>query len=531
MTTAPLPVDEREIFTSGPVVVFKWRNAPGWPVEYCSRNVLDIFGHSADAFVSGSIAYSDLIHPDDLERVGGEVAHASESGAVDFTHLPYRIKRPDGQIVWLHDHTHVIRDGSGAVTHYHGYVFDVTAQVEAEEANRSLQQQLLDTQKLESLGLLAGGLAHDFNNVLTGILGHANLARRALERGATEESLESIGQIEGLSLKVAELCNQLLAYSGRGRFVVQPLDLASVVRELAGMFQVAISKKAALELELAEDVPAVSGDQTQIQQILMNLITNASESLGDEPGRITVRLRLRDCDADALSDLVSGSTQLDPGTYVSLSVEDTGSGMNPETRARLFDPFYTTKFTGRGLGLAAALGIMRGHQGAIRLRSEAGQGSCFELLLPPSDGTPAAAQPPAPTPPGEGGQGLVLLVDDEPVVRKVGTKMLELLGYEVREAGDGDQALERLRGPDGEAFRFVLLDLTMPTLSGAETLQELRKLHPQLPVILSSGFNQEEAFDPESGPALVEFLQKPYRLDDLSAAIGRLGLSSETPRP
>jgi PAS domain S-box-containing protein len=526
-----MPVDEREIFTSGPVVVFKWRNAPGWPVEYCSRNVQDIFGHTAEDFLTGSIAYSDLVHPDDLERVGGEVAHASESGAADFTHLPYRIRRPDGQVMWLHDHTHVIRDDSGAVTHYHGYVFDVTARVEAEEANRRLQQQLLDTQKLESLGLLAGGLAHDFNNVLTGILGHANLARRSLERGAAEESLESIGQIEALSLKVAELCNQLLAYSGRGRFVVQPLDVALVVRELAGMLRVAISKKATLELELAPGLPTVSGDQTQIQQILMNLITNASESLGDEPGTITVRLTLRECDVEELAEVVPGSTQLEPGTYVSLVVEDTGAGMSPETRARLFDPFFTTKFTGRGLGLAAVLGIIRGHHGAILLRSEEGQGSRFELLLPPCDGAPAAAPPPARAAVEEGGHGLVLLVDDEPVVRKVGTKMLELLGYEVRQAHDGAQALERLRGPEGDGFRFVVLDLTMPTLSGVETLRELRQLHPQLPVILSSGFNQEEALGPESDSALVEFLQKPYRLDDLSATIGRLGLGEEHPRP
>ncbi|MBL4849170.1 MAG: PAS domain-containing protein [Planctomycetes bacterium] len=288
------PIDEREIFTSGPVVVFKWRNAPGWPVEYVSRNVSDVFGHPTEAFLRGDIAYSELIHPDDLERVGREVQAACEGDVTAFTHQPYRMRRADGTWIWLYDHTNLVRDAAGVITHFHGYVIDITGQVEAEEENRRLEQQFLHAQKLESLGLLAGGLAHDFNNVLTGILGYAILTKRAQLAGKTEESLEAIGQVEALSLQAAELCRQLLAYSGRGKFVVRPLDLSQAVREVVGMLQMAVSKKTALRLDLPAGLPLVMADLSQLQQVIMNLVGNASDALGEAGGEIRVRISERE---------------------------------------------------------------------------------------------------------------------------------------------------------------------------------------------------------------------------------------------
>jgi len=255
----------------------------------------------------------------------------------------------------------------------------------------------------------------------------------------------------------------------------------------------------------------------------VNLVSNASEALEDAVGRVTLSLSQLELGAEDLELLVAGSAPLAPGPYVVLSVSDTGVGMSEETRERLFDPFYTTKFTGRGLGLAAALGIMRGHQGGIRIETTLGQGSRFELLFPAS-GQPLSEVTRREVPLALEGsaEGRVLLVDDEAVVRRVGQELLELLGYEVSLAEDGAEALARLR--DEEPPVFVVLDLTMPNLSGREALRELRRLHPTLPVILSSGFNEEEAVDPEAESGLLEFLQKPYRLEELVAAIARLEL-------
>jgi len=514
-------VDEREIFTRGPVVVFKWRNEPGWPVDYASRNVLDVFGYTTDAFVSGEVAYSDLVDSEDLKRVGAEVQAACEAGASEFTHEPYRVRRADGQQIWLFDHTNLIRDEAGEITHFHGYVIDITAQVEAQEENRRLAQQLLQAQKLESLGILAGGLAHDFNNVLTGVMGHAALARFAHEDGRPEQALESMEQVEALSLQAADLCKQLLAYSGRGKFVVRPLDVSRVVREVASMLQVAISKKAELVLELPEGLTAILGDRAQLQQIVMNLLSNASDALGEASGTIQVRVSEREVGAAELAELTPGCGPLEPGRYLSLLVEDDGVGMSAETKERLFEPFYTTKFAGRGLGLAAVLGIIRSHQGGIFLRSREGEGTRFELVFPPCD-APALPdhEPEVSDRPLPKGGGTVLLVDDEAILRQVGGRLLGLLGYEVELAVDGMDALEKLRD-HGERYRFVVLDQAMPRLSGRETLQELRQLLPELPVILCSGYNQEQAIDADQEGASLEFLQKPYRLEQLTRAIER----------
>jgi PAS domain S-box-containing protein len=275
-------IDERELFVQGPVVIFKWRNAAGWPVEYASANAVEVFGHGADDFVSGRVSYGAVLHPDDAPRVAREVEVGTASGARGWAHEHYRVLHKDGSVRWLYDYTRVVRDAAGAVTHYLGYVIDISERIAAEDEARELERRLLHAQKLESLGLLAGGVAHDFNNLLTGILGQASLARQQLAT-VPSEFRRALDQIEGLARRASGLTRQLLAYSGKGRFVIEPIELGAVVRELAPMFGVIVPKAAQLVVEVDPGATVIMGDRSQIEQVVMNLITNAAEALDDAP--------------------------------------------------------------------------------------------------------------------------------------------------------------------------------------------------------------------------------------------------------
>jgi PAS domain S-box-containing protein len=497
------------------VVVFKWRNADGWPVEHVSLNAVDTFGYTHQEFLNGDVSYASIIHEDDLERVASEVEGAVAGTEGSFEHEPYRIIRRDGSVRWLYDLTHLIRVG-GEVTHFLGYVIDITSRIEAEREARSLEHQLLSAQRLESLGMLAGGVAHDFNNILTGILGEANLARRALTKSRWADVTTNIERIERLALRAAELTRQLLAYSGKGRFVVLPLRLSDVVEDMASMLGVVISKKASLELDLDGELPAVQCDRAQLQQVVMNLITNASEALGEDEGTITIRTRTRECTKEML-DAAYAAADLEPGRYVVLEVSDTGVGMVDEVKAHVFDPFFTTKATGRGLGMSAIQGIVRAHRGAIQVCSTPGEGTRFEVLLPASSLAPVPIRREALLGPHRG-QGLCLVVDDEPDVLLVATRMLAQLGFESVTAPNGKRALEIYAERSSELV-LVLLDMVMPVMNGAETMEALMRLDPDLPVVLSSGFDEMDVTPRFAKRPATAFLQKPYQLADVEVAI------------
>jgi two-component system cell cycle sensor histidine kinase/response regulator CckA len=412
-----------------------------------------------------------------------------------------------------------LTNDAGQVRGSIGTFLDTTDRKRREDERIQLERKLQETQKLESLGVLAGGIAHDFNNLLTGVLGAASLARRELS--AATPVREYIEQIEKAAERAADLCRQMLAYSGRGRFVVAPLDLSTLLSELMPLLHLSIGKRVTLQVDTPDGLPPVMADATQIRQVVMNLVINAAEAIGDRHGVVRVQLRRLQADARYLQDLQLGD-DLTPGEYLTLEVSDTGCGMDAATAQRIFDPFFTTKFTGRGLGLAAVLGIVRGHRGGIKVYSEPGRGTTFKLLFPTVGGTVRASEP-ALDASDEAwrGSGAVLIVDDEPAVRSVGRRMVEALGFTVETAVDGQDALDRIRA-EPERFRAVLLDLTMPRCDGEETFRELRRINPSAAVILMSGFNEQEAIARFAGKGLAAFLQKPFALPALRQALRRL---------
>lgn len=389
-------------------------------------------------------------------------------------------------------------------------------QREDEDERLSLERQLLHVQKLESLGVLAGGIAHDFNNILTSIIGNAELALMRIH--PESPAIDNLHSIEKAAARAADLAKQMLAYSGKGKFFIGNHDINGLLEEMLHILQVSISKKAVLRLNLTTPLPPVEADATQIRQIIMNLVINASEAIGDKSGVIAITTGCMDCDRSYLKD-VWLDENINDGLYVFIEIADTGCGMDKETMAKLFDPFFTTKFTGRGLGMAAVLGIVRGHKGAVKVYSEPGKGSTFKILLPAS-GKPAEIFNYDTRDGNWRGSGTVLLVDDEETVRGIGAEMLKELGFNVVTANDGREAVEAYKA--GTDFSFVILDLTMPHMDGEQCFRELRMLNPDVKVIMSSGFSELEVTQKFAGKGLAGFIQKPYKLSVLREGIMKL---------
>jgi signal transduction histidine kinase len=369
------------------------------------------------------------------------------------------------------------------------------------------EERLRQTQKLESLGVLAGGIAHDFNNLLTGVLGNASLALDVIPAGSSLAPL--LTNVVQASERAANLTRQLLAYAGKGRFFIQRLDLSQQVREISSLIQLSIPRTVQVRLELAPDLALIEGDAAQIQQVIMNLVINAAEAIPEgHVGTVLITTGMQDIDA-AYIQSIFGDADLAPGNHVCLEVHDTGTGMDTTTLGRIFDPFFTTKFTGRGLGLAAVLGIVRGHKGGVKVYSEPGQGTTFKILFPATadkqidraeaEGVRAASS----------GTGTVLVIDDEEIVRRTARATLERFGYSVLEAENGELGVSLFRERSRD-IAVVLLDMTMPVMSGEEAFRHLRSIRQDVKVILSSGYNEVEAVRRFTGKGLAGFLQKPY---------------------
>ncbi|MBN1346590.1 MAG: cache domain-containing protein [Phycisphaerae bacterium] len=438
-----------------------------------------------------------------LAAFGEMAASALEGGKYEFD-----VERGEGDARNRFYHVVVMpmRDGQQQCVGYVLFAQDVTPRRRAEQQRIELEIQVQHAQKLKDLGVLAGGVAHDFNNLLTSVLGNADLAMMDLSPVSTAQ--ENIKQIQVLVHRASDLCRQMLAYAGKGKFVTRAVDLNDVVREMAQLLEVSISKKAVLKYDFSDNLPAIEADPTQISQIVMNLITNASEAIGKRSGAIVVRTGAAHCDRDRLRRAYFDE-HLPEGLYVSFEVGDTGCGMSKETIDRMFDPFFTTKVAGRGLGMAAVMGIIRGHKGVLEVKSELGKGSTFRCLFPAVD-RPAE---PLVAPPKEfeawRGSGTVLLVDDEETIRAVGRQMLERLGFDVLTAADGREAI-RVFQEHAPEIACVLLDLTMPEMDGEEAFRALREIRADVPVILSSGYGEQEVIARFSGTDLTAFIEKPY---------------------
>ena len=415
-----------------------------------------------------------------------------------------------------------IRDSAGHIIGACKFVRDIGGRKRAETDRQEMDRKLRETQKLESLGVLAGGIAHDFNNLLAGILGNASLARADISPSSS--AVQYLDDIVTASRRAAELCHQMLAYSGRGKFVITSINLNQLVEDTTHLLSISISKTCVLHFNMAPELPTVAADATQLRQIIMNLVINASEAIGNRSGVIAISSGVARIDAEYARTLQHDDL-LEHGDYVFLEISDNGGGMDSETLDHIFDPFYTTKFTGRGLGLAAVLGIVRSHKGAMKVYSEPGRGSTFKLFLPCETQTDKPAAAPSEKETVIEASGAVLVVDDEETVRTVSARTLERLGYTVELAEDGRVAVEKYRA-DPSRYRLVLLDLTMPHLDGEETFRQLRHINPGVRVLLMSGFNEQEAVGRFTGKGLAGFVQKPFEANSLAKAIHRVLLAS-----
>lgn len=489
---------------------------------FCNASGLRALGHDAEDELLGRSMHSRLHrHGAGADpRESAECRVLRTAGAGEPVHVADDVFfRRDGTSFPVEYHVQPIRRGTRLVGSVVTFL-DVEGRREAEAHRRALEEQIQHAQKMESLANLAGGVAHDFNNMLMAVLGNASLALEDLREGSAAH--EHVRQVETAALRAADLAQQLLAYSGRGRFHLEGADIAAIVREMTHLLESSLSPNARLELNLDEGLPLVEADATQLRQVFMNLILNASESLGDEEGSVSVAACRRVVDA-ALS---GGGWLPEPpaaGEHVCVTVTDTGAGMDAETRARVFEPFFTTKTAGRGLGLAAVLGIVRGHRGSIRVASKPDRGTTFEVVLPAAPTAVAAQRAAAPSRPtgSSAARGAILVADDDPSVRAVARRMLERSGYSVLEAADGEAAVAEV-DRRGDELALVLLDLTMPKLGGEAACREILRRCPHLRVLVSSGYPEQAVVERFGDVRPSGFIQKPYLPSALVAKVAEL---------
>ncbi|MCC7385198.1 MAG: PAS domain-containing protein [Deltaproteobacteria bacterium] len=479
--------------------------ARGGSVLSANRFALEHLGYAQGEVLGHSVL--GVFHAEDREAAARHLESCFAEPQKTFR-WELRKQCKDQRVIWVEETARVTQSAEGGpVALVVGN--DVTERRRTEEA-------VFQAQKLESIGVLAGGVAHDFNNLLVGILGNAELARQSLPESMPARGL--IDQISQAGNRAAELASRLLAYAGKGQVQMLPLDVGSVIRDMGDLLSVSAGRQIDLVLQLDPGALVVTADATQLRQVLMNLVVNASEAIGDRSGTIHLRTRAVLLDRGLAADHFPGWA-LAEGRYVQMEIVDDGVGISRENLARIFDPFFSTKGSGRGLGLAAVQGIVRAHRGAIRVSSVPGVGTSFEVVLPRLEAQASAqkgAKPPKALAPLEANK--ILIVDDDPSVRAVAAAMLKRLGFTPLEAGDGVVARQILEA-DGRAVGCLLLDLTMPHGGGPAVLEDLRRVRPELPVVLMSGYTELEATSVFGSQDIRAFLRKPFTLEDLEESL------------
>jgi PAS domain S-box-containing protein len=464
--------------------------------------------------------------------------HVSQISQEKPENIDRNIERMIAGEILHHEVTNVQKDGSlrfyelreAAVTLPDGSMSilavsnDVTDRKRAEQAKLEMERQLLHAQKMDSLGALAGGIAHDFNNLLAVIMSNVEIAISDVPMTSPVQNYLTNALLAGK--RAAELTRQMLAYSGSGRFITTQMDISNLVRGLGDLLKVSISKSVRLEFNLASNLPLIEVDAAQIQQVLMNLVTNAAEAIADKPGVVTISTSVRECDASYLAETRT-SNKPRPGRYVILEVSDTGCGMDDTVRAKLFDPFFTTKFVGRGLGMSAVLGIVQGHGGAIMVSSKPKKGTAISIVLPALQkiAEPAPANEPLPFEPlsqvNQPLSGTVLVAEDETQVRSLMELLLKRMGLRVLNAADGQEAVNLFREHAGE-ISFVLMDLTMPKMDGRSALAEIRKIRPDVRAVLTSGYESDDVVCRFREQGFDAFLQKPCDLETFKKIVRQM---------
>ncbi|MDD2850705.1 MAG: PAS domain S-box protein [Desulfuromonadaceae bacterium] len=491
-----------------------WRSSKSSPyvVELASEPFCKILGTTKEAFENNPGMVIDLIHPDDR----GGFARKNEEAATDLEEFNWEGRLLiDGVIRWVRFQSLPRPLENGDVL-WTGALIDITDRIKAEEEKNIMESQLQQTQKLESLGVLSGGIAHDFNNILAVIMGNCSLAKIDEENAG-----KFIPEIEKAAERAAELCRQMLAYAGKARFVQASVNFQSLVGEMVDMLKKTTPQNAEIKLDCTPGISLIHGDSSQLNQVVMNLIINASEAIGKVQGEIRVLLTETTIN-DGHPEKDYNGKAIATGSYVCLEVTDNGCGMDEETKWRIFEPFYTTKFTGRGLGMSAVLGIINSHKGALQLHSQLGQGSTFKVYLPAQINDSAQDRSVQQTIESQWrGHGTILLAEDEDQIRHIAKTFLEMFGFTVIEAVNGKEALD-LYQKSASDISLVLTDMGMPVMDGYALFHALKQIKPTLPIIISSGFGEADVtarIDPDKIAGLISKPYTPEKLRDMLKSI------------
>lgn len=483
-------------------------------IEWCNDRVCQILGYTKEEII-GSSTKKFYETEEEFNRVGKKLYEGLAGNNMNWVETKWKGK--NGELIDIRINV-AMRNPDNPDDGIVGGIIDIREQKKFEREREQIQEKIHQVQKIQSLETLAGGVAHDFNNLLMAMIGSAELALHELPEISIAR--DYLNDIIIAGKKGSELAQQLLSYAGRKKLLTNHVNINKMVDEITQIIKSSISKKVVLKLDLAEQIPLVEGDATQLSQVIMNLVINANEAIGEKSGLIIVRTSAVVCNSKYLETLFLPG-ELREGLYVVLEVVDTGCGMDEETQKHIFEPFYSTKFTGRGLGLTSVLGTVKSHHGGIKVYSEKGKGTAFKIFLPAIEWMEEKETVFTEEEKKCKYEGKLLLAEDEDTVRAITQRMLEYLGFEVLSAVDGREAVQRFNENKNE-IRCVILDLTMPHLSGFEACQEIKKIKEKIPIILTSGYPQEQILTKINMDSFIGYIQKPYRFENLKEVIKKI---------